>query len=70
MQTISKDTLIRIRDQLGAHAWSDAELQELVAPSMGIISGLPGLLRELDELRAVDLGSIPPAGSVPRISEE
>lgn len=66
MEPLSKETLIRIRDQLGSHPWTDLDLQELVAPSMGIISGLPGLLQELDALRRVDLESIPPAGSIPR----
>lgn len=70
MQPLTKDTLVKVRDQLASHAWTDSELQELVEPSMGIISGLSGLLRELDELRCVDLGSTPPAGSVPRTSGE
>ena len=66
MERIRRETLLAVRDQMAAHPWSDAEIAELVAPSMGIISGLPELLAELDELRRIDLGTTPPASDLPR----
>lgn len=65
MERIRRETLILVRDQLAAHPWTDDEIAELVAPSMGIISGLPELMLELDELRRLDLGAIAPASDLP-----
>jgi hypothetical protein len=50
---------------MAAHPWSDDEIAELVAPTMGIITGLPDLLAQLDELRRIDFGMTPPASDVP-----
>ena len=57
-----EDDLARMVEQLAAHPWSEAELDELVAPRFGIITGFQGLLTELEALRRLDLGEIPPAG--------
>lgn len=46
---------------MATHSWSDSEIAELVAPTMGIITGLPDLLAQLDELRRIDFGTTPPA---------
>ena len=66
MKKLQKQTLIGMRDQLGGHAWSDAEISELVSPKLGIITGFQDLLEQLEELRAIDLQSIPPAGDIPK----
>jgi hypothetical protein len=64
MKRLQQQTLLGIRDQLGSYAWDDAEISELVDPQLGIITGLQELLDELELLRKVDLGSIPPAGDI------
>jgi hypothetical protein len=66
MKKLQKQTLIDMRDQLGGYAWDDAEISELVDPRLGIITGFQDLLDELEELRRIDLGSIPPAGDINR----
>ena len=66
MKKLQKRTLIGMRDQLGGYAWEDAEISELVDPQFGIITGFQDLLDELEELRGIDLESIPPAGDIKR----
>lgn len=46
---------------MATYRWSDAELAELVEPTLGIITGLPELLARLEALRRIDLGATPPA---------
>jgi len=62
MKPVTKETLARMAEQLAAHPWGAAELDQLVAPKHGIITGFQGLLDELEELRRLDLGETPPAG--------
>jgi hypothetical protein len=64
MKRLQQQTLLGIRDQFGSYAWDDAEISELVDPQLGIITGFQELLDELELLRKVDLGSIPPAGDI------
>jgi hypothetical protein len=64
MQKVTRDTLTGICNQMASHCWSEAEIDELVDPQLGIITGLQDLLNELEELRKIDLGTIPPAMSV------
>ncbi len=64
MQKLDKRTLIGIRDQLGSYAWEDSEIEELVHPKLGIITGFQELLDDLECLRKMDLGSTPPAGDI------
>jgi len=61
LRRISRETLLRVRDEMASYPWDDAELAELVAPKFGIISGLADLLAQLEELRGLDLGMTPPA---------
>lgn len=62
MKPVAKETLVRMVEELATHPWSEAELDELVAPRFGIITGFQGLLTELETLRRLDLGETPPAG--------
>lgn len=64
MQKLQKDTLTSICSQMASHSWSEAEINELVDPKLGIITGYQDLLNELEQLRKIDLGTIPPAMSV------
>ena len=64
MKKLQIETLTGIRDQLASYTWEDAELSELVDPKLGIITGFQDLLDQLEVLRKVDLGDIPPAGDI------
>ena len=64
MQKIDQVTLIGICTQMASHKWSKAEISELIDPQLGIITGFQDLLNELEQLRRIDLGTIPPAMSV------
>ena len=65
MKPLQRETLLGIRDQLASHGWEDAEIDELVDPRLGIITGFQELLSQLETLRKVDLGAIPPAADIP-----
>jgi hypothetical protein len=49
---------------MASHSWSEEEINELVEPQLGMITGLQDLLNELEQLRRIDLGTTPPAMSV------
>lgn len=66
MKKLDKQTLLGIRDQLGSYAWDDAEIDELVDPKLGIITGFQDLLEQLETLRRTDLDALPPAGDIKR----
>ncbi|MEM8701950.1 MAG: hypothetical protein AAGF82_09010 [Pseudomonadota bacterium] len=61
MKPLQKQTLEGICNEMASHDWSDAELDELIDPKMGIITGFQDLLQELEVLRRIDLGTTPPA---------
>lgn len=61
MKPLQKQTLQGVFDQMASHDWSDAELNELIDPQMGVITGFQNLLEELEVLRKTDLGTTPPA---------
>ena len=64
MKKLDRQTLLGIRDQLASYAWEDSEIDELVDPKLGIITGFQELLEQLEGLRKIDLGSMPPAGDI------
>ncbi len=64
MNKLNKETLLRMRDELGGYPWQDDELEELVDPKLGIITGFQALLEQLETLRGIDLEAIPPAGDI------
>ena len=66
MDRLTKSTLTQLCCQLSAHPWPDDELNELVAPKLGIITGFQELLDDLERLRCMDLGDLPPAQSIER----
>ncbi len=70
MQKLKKETLTGICNQMASHDWSDAEIDELVDPKLGIITGFQELLDELEVLRKIDLGTIPPALTVQKRSTD
>ena len=70
MKKLQKQTLVGIRDQLASYDWKDEELIELVDPKLGIITGFQELLDQLDILRRIDLGTIPPASNIAPLTDE
>ena len=64
MQKLQRATLIGMRDQLGSYGFEDREIDELVDPQLGIITGFQELLEQLEQLRQIDLGATPPAGDI------
>ncbi len=48
---------MQLCEQSAAHRWPDTELEELIDPKLGIITGFGDLLDELEKLRRTDLGS-------------
>jgi len=66
MKKLTRETLMGLTEQMAAHAWHDGEIDELVAPRLGIITGFQALLEQLDALRRTDLGTTPPAQGVRR----
>jgi len=66
MTRLQKATLDPLRDQLASHRWRDAELDELAAPKLGIITGFQDLLDDLEDLRRKDLGFTAPVSGPPQ----
>ena len=68
------ESLQIVRRAFAGHDFSDADLSELVAPKLGLITSFEDLMRDLERLRAVDLGATPPALNLtqgsPRKSED
>jgi len=63
------ESLQAIRQAFASHDFSDADLSELVTPKLGLITGFEDLMKEIEKLRAVDLGSTAPAlGMTPNAS--
>ena len=65
----SLESLQTIRQAFASHDFSDTDLSELVTPKLGLITGFEDLMKELEKLRAVDLGATAPAlGMTPNAS--
>ncbi|AEV36353.1 hypothetical protein PSE_1843 [Pseudovibrio sp. FO-BEG1] len=64
MKKLKKETLVNLCDQLASHPWHYDEIEELVHPKLGVITGFQELLDQLEVLRKTDLGHTPPAMSV------
>ncbi len=58
MKPIKKQTLVGITEEMASFPWSDTEIEELMQPKMGMISGLQDLLRDLEVVRRIDLGAV------------
>jgi hypothetical protein len=66
MQPIRRETLKCIMEEFPTVAWRDGELDELVSPSFGVITGFQQLLDNIDMLLRTDLADMPMAGSLRR----
>jgi len=65
MNRLTKDLLLEIHAAFPTFEWSDADLDDLVKPSFGLITGFPELLSNIDRLCRRDLGELSPAGALP-----
>jgi hypothetical protein len=70
MDPVSRSTLIGMGRELIGHPMRDADIDELVDPKLGIITGFQALLDQLESLRRIDLGALPPAQGVRRRPRE
>jgi hypothetical protein len=66
MKKLTRETLTGLTEQMASHAWRGREIDELVDPKLGIITGFQVLLEQLEELRRTDLGDTAPAQGVQR----
>ena len=62
MEKLTKELLIELQAAFPTLEWSEAELDDLVKPSFGLITGFPELLTEIDRLCQRDLEELSPAG--------
>ena len=65
---VTKQTLERIAAELPTLRWSDADLEELLTPGAGIITGFQEFVAKARALAAIDLVDTPLAEQVPRPS--
>ena len=69
MKALSMETLTRITDEFPTMSWPEGDLEELVAPKYGLITGFQDFLREVEMLQAIDLHEVATAGPL-KWSEE
>lgn len=62
---LTKTTLQSIMAEFPTHEWSDKELEELVAPKYGIITGFQKINEDARKFIEIDLKDIEPAGILP-----
>jgi hypothetical protein len=62
VKPVSKQTLESVVEEFSTLPWAGGELDELVAPKFGIITGFQGLVNDLERLRGIDLGETALAG--------
>lgn len=62
---LTKTTLQRVQTEFPTQEWSDNELEELVSPKYGIITGFQKIIEDVRKLIAMDLKEIEPAGNLP-----
>jgi hypothetical protein len=58
MRRVTRDSLRRMVEELPSVDWPDRELEGLVAPQFGVITGFPEFLAEIDAVCHIDLGTI------------
>lgn len=62
---LTKTTLQKIRSEFPIYNWSDQELDELVSPKYGVITGFQEIIEDIQKLIGTDLKAIEPAGKLP-----
>ena len=62
---LTKATLQNILAEFPTHDWSVQELEELVSPKYGVITGFQEIIDDIRQLADTDLKNIEPAGNLP-----
>jgi hypothetical protein len=62
---LTKITLQRILAEFPTYDWSDQELDELVSPKHGVITGFQEIIENVRKLTEIDLKEVEPAGKLP-----
>lgn len=62
--TLSQKTLQQIVAEFPTYDWSEFELNELVFPKFGVITGFAEILSDIQRLAQQDLCDIEPAGII------
>ena len=70
MEKLNKDIVTGMVMQFAAYPWKGEEINELVDPKLGIITGFQELVDELEVIRNIDLGNQPPAQAVQKTKAE
>jgi hypothetical protein len=65
MRRVTRDSLRRMVEELPSVDWPDAELDGLVAPQFGVITGFPEFLIDVEALCRLDLGATGLPGRLP-----
>lgn len=60
MEAIKAQTMWAMLDQMPSHECLGEEIEELVAPRYGVISGFQEILDAIDKLQDIDLGETSP----------
>lgn len=63
MSAITLSTLQAIIEQFPSVAWQQVDLEELVTPQLGVITGFQQFMAELQQLVDIDIKETPPSGS-------
>lgn len=61
MKPPTRELFVSLQEVVPTLGFDGAELDELVAPRFGLITGYPHLLEEISRLTALDLGELFPA---------
>ena len=61
---VTRETLDRILRELPTLPWTEPEIEELVAPRFGAITGFQAYLAELERLGRIDLDALGPAADL------
>ena len=64
MEKISRELLHRVQAAFPCVEWSDDELDDLVKPNFGVITGFSELLVGIERIGKRDLEEIAPAGTL------
>ena len=62
---LTKTTLQKILAEFPTYDWSDQELNELVSPKHGVITGFQEIIENVRKLTEIDLKEVEPAGKLP-----
>ena len=60
-KAIKLETIQSVQEAFATYNFKNNDLNELVYPNLGVITGFNDLMCQLESLRLIDLGETPPA---------